>query len=351
MIQTITKTQNIYLSLPETSLEKATSSVEIRCAFTSVLQKLLERQGNNIITTPLNPSNSAEFLSTFKTHPSVYQASVSRQLAVDLPPNAEETLLKDEPKDWFIKTADYDDECDRVLQHRDGELTQLFADVNRYHQILQQHCDRVILLRSPSYTGYDRQLTSAMQCLGYSPQQFQFIIVQPLKLYAFHKPSQQVQPIPDLLPQELLKAMSLNELKWHSFHTPLTSVAPLNISSIGQSKNNNSYDRISQFGLNCSRLLQETQAENTIFKVSLEDITWKYSLATQIVDLLTATPQIIQQSADELAPHLICKHIEKICESGDRWLNVFDSTPDNCLLLATTHKILKDLWVNILGLQ
>ncbi|MEM9541401.1 MAG: hypothetical protein AAGA60_18120 [Cyanobacteria bacterium P01_E01_bin.42] len=43
MTQTIAKTQKIYLNLPEMSLERAASSVEIRCAFTPILKTLLER--------------------------------------------------------------------------------------------------------------------------------------------------------------------------------------------------------------------------------------------------------------------------------------------------------------------
>ncbi|MEM9541402.1 MAG: hypothetical protein AAGA60_18125 [Cyanobacteria bacterium P01_E01_bin.42] len=233
-------------------------------------------------------------------------------------------------------------------------MTQLLEDLNRYHQLLQQDCDRIIILLPPIYTGYDRQLASAMQCLGYNREQFKFIIVQPFKLYAFHKPSQQVQPIRDILPRELLKAVSLNALKWYGFSVPLTSVAPLNISPVGQAKDSDRYHRISNFWRKCSHLLQEVQGQNTIPEVSLKTLdreSWESPLANQLVDLLNATPQILQQSAGEFALHLICKHVEMLCDSGDRWLEIFNSTSENDLLLATTHKTLQDLLVNILGLQ
>jgi arginyl-tRNA synthetase len=77
-----------------------------------------------------------------------------------------------------------------VLQHRDGTYTQLFEDVAQYHHIFQEGCDRIVLLRPPTYLGYDIQLTAAMQCLGYTKEQFQVVIIQPIKLYAFHNPTQ-----------------------------------------------------------------------------------------------------------------------------------------------------------------
>ncbi|MBD1895751.1 hypothetical protein [Coleofasciculus sp. FACHB-129] len=73
---------------------------------------------------------------------------------------------------------------------------------------------------------YDIQLVAAMQCLGYTKEQFQFIIVQPIKLYAFHKPTQQIHPIPNIPTDELIQAVGMDVLRWHSFSVPLTDVAP-----------------------------------------------------------------------------------------------------------------------------
>ncbi|MFE1748095.1 hypothetical protein [Coleofasciculus sp. H7-2] len=206
MIALSQKTAKIWLSITEYPLEAIPSSAYLRCSLTTAVKNILENGNNLVIAKSVdNQENLPDievFFNSIQTSNQLYKASLSRQLAADLPPDVEQASLKDEPKDWFIKTADFGDDCDRVLQHRDGEFTQLLEDIARYHQIFQQGYDKIILLRPPTYTGYDIQLTAAMQCLGYTKEQFQFIIVQPIKLYAFHKPTQQIHPVPDL--QEII---------------------------------------------------------------------------------------------------------------------------------------------------
>ncbi len=224
----MTKPHLTYLDTLRILPEQLTSSADLRCTLTGTLKTLLQETNHTLITPPKLAPNPETFLNSLKTHPKIYRASMSRQFAADLPPDIEQTSLKQEPKDWYIKTADFGDDCDRVLQHRDGKYTQLLEDLAIYHQILQEHCDRIIVLRPDNYGGYDVLIDAAMQCLGYTKEQFQFIIVQPIKLYAFHQPTQKIHPLPDIPSDELIKAIGMDALRWHSFRVPLTGVAPIN---------------------------------------------------------------------------------------------------------------------------
>jgi len=170
MFQISTQIDKIWLSIPEIPLGMLTSSADIRYTVAGIIKNLLTTDGNSVT---LDASQNqeplpdiGECLKLIQTNDCTYKASLSRQLAADLPPDIEQTSLKDEPKDWFIKTADFGDDCDRVLQHRDGEYTQLLEDITHYHQIFQQGYNKIILIRPTTYTGYDIQLTAAMQCFG-----------------------------------------------------------------------------------------------------------------------------------------------------------------------------------------
>jgi arginyl-tRNA synthetase len=326
------------------------------------LKTLLQQTNHTLITPPQQTPNPKTLLNTLKTHPQVYLASMSRQFAADLPPNIEQTALKDEPKDWFIKTADFGDDYDRVLQHRDGKFTQLVEDIAGYHQIFQEGYDKIILIRPPTYTGYDIQLTAAMQCLGYSNNQFQFIIVQPIKLYAFHQPTQQLHPIPDLVPQELIQAIGMDALRWHSLRFPLTAVAPLNISTAGQPTLEDSLYHVQSAHARCCTLLQQahqqgiiqldsTQRSNwqlTPAPIPLAECNWDFPDAATLASQLQAVPKILQQSATEIAPHLVCHHLETISETFHRWLDTFSLTPQTCSLLLVTKQTIFDLLENLL---
>ncbi|MTJ13478.1 hypothetical protein FJR11_12940 [Anabaena sp. UHCC 0187] len=339
-----TKTSKIWLSLFETPAERISSLIDIRYACTAAIRNMLQWAGNLVtlnITLRREPFlNIKEFFNSIQTNQQVYKASLSRQLAADLPPDVEETSLKDEPKDWFIKTADFDDDYDRVLQHRDGEYTQLLEDITRYHQIFQQGYDKIILLRPPTYTGYDIQLTAAMQCLGYTKEQFQFIIVQPIKLYAFHKTNQKIHPLPDIATEELISAIGMDALRWYSLRVPLTGIAPINISTAGQL--NDSLYRVQSAHFRCSKLLQEAKKEINVSS--------PLAIAEKLDNLLQTVPKILEQSAEEIAPHLVIQHLETISEICHQWLDSLGVTSPDYELLLTTKETIFDLLVNILNI-
>lgn len=339
-------TDKIWLNITEIPLGILLSSADIRQTLTAIIKNLLQRTGNFFtIDTSQNKealTNIEEFFHLIQNSDQIYKASFSRQFSAGLPPDIEQTSLKDEPKDWFIKTADFSDEYDRILQHRDGEFTQLLEDIARYHQIFQQGYDKIILLRPSLYTGYDIQLTAAMQCLGYTKEQFQFIIVQPIKLYAFHKATQKIHPIPDLPTEELTSAIGMDALRWHSLRVPLDTIAPINISTAGQT--DNSLYRVQAAHYRCSTLLQQAKNE-----ITPED-SISLPMAEKLNSLLQAVPQILERSANEIAPNLVIQHLETIGEFCHKWLDSLESTSPDYTLLLTTKQTIFDLLVNIFNI-
>ncbi len=342
----MTKSQKTYLDTLLIPPEYLTSSADLRYTLTDTLKTLLQQTNHNLITPPKITPNPETFLNTLKTNPKIYHASMSRQFAADLPPDIEQTALKDEPKDWYIKTADYGDDYDRVLQHRDGEYTQLLEDLAIYHQILQEHCDRIIVLRSPNYGGYDTLINAAMQCLGYTQTQFQFIIVQPIQLYAFHKPSQKLHALPDLHPNELLKAIGMEALRWYCFSTPLTKVAPINISTAGKLDSNDTFALVQFTYQRCSNLVQQAKAQGikeAIVNNNLETLRWESTDAAKLASLVESTPKILEQSSTELAPNLICRHLEIISQICSQWFETLNLSQQTYLLLSKIKETMQEL--------
>ena len=360
----MTKPYQTCLDSPPILPEQLTSSADLRCVITDTIKTLLQQTNHTLITPSEQILNPETFLNTLKTYPKVYQASLSRQLAVDLPTNIEQTSLKDEPKDWFIKTADFGDDCDRILQHRDGEFTKLLEDIAYYHEIFQQGYDKIILIRPSIYTGYDIQLTAAMQALGYTKEQFQFIIIQPIKLYAFHKPTQKIHPIPDIPTKELIQAIGIDALRWHSLRAPLTRSAPINISTAGQPTPADSLYRVQSAHAHCCTLLHQAHQQG-IIQLNMRspdnwqiipspkqviDYSWDSPQAQTLVTQLQAVPQILQESAAEVAPHLLCQHLEAISNTCHQWCNSLEPTTQDCALLLAIKQTIFDLLENILGI-
>lgn len=339
----------------------------IRSILTAALKNMLQRSGN-LVTSDISQNQEPfpkieEFFNSIQTNKQIYKASLSRQLSADLSPDVEETTFKDTAKSWFIKTADFGDNYDQLLQHPDGRFTQLLEDLARYHQIFQQGYDKIILLRPPIYTGYDIQLTAAMQCLGYTKEQFQFIIVQPIKLYAFHKPSQKIHPIPDIPTDELIKAIGMDALRWHSFRVPLTGVAPINISTAGQPTPADSLYRVQATHARCCALLKRA-AQQGMIELDTND-QWQITAippsssenpgdnphTLTLTHQLQSTSQILEQSAKELAPHLLCQHLETLSETCELWFKSLTLDAENCTLLLKVKQTFFDILQNVLEIQ
>jgi arginyl-tRNA synthetase len=362
------QTNKLWLSYPKTISEIAPPLPYIRCTLTEALMNLVQGTGNSATsdTTAYQerlPKND-ELFNSIQTNQQVYKATVSRQISADLSPDVEETTFKDTAKSWFIKTADFGDNYDQLLQHPDGRFTQLLEDIAYYHQKFQEGYDKIILIRPPIYTGYDIQLTAAMQCLGYTKKQFQFIIVQPLKVYAFHKPTQKIHPIPDIPTEELIQAIGMDALRWHSLRVPLTSSAPINISTAGQPTPTDSLYRVQSAHARCCTLLHQARQQGIIqldtqFRdnwqitpspVPVTESSWDSPHAQTLVTQLQAVPEILQQSAAEVAPHLLCQHLESISNSCHQWCDSLLPTAQDCALLLATKQTIFDWLENILGI-
>jgi hypothetical protein len=85
------QTDEFWLSLTEIPLEILPSSTDVRYTFTVFIKKVLQTNGNPVVSDiTLNQEplpNIEEFFQSIPTNNQIYKASLSRQLAADLPPH------------------------------------------------------------------------------------------------------------------------------------------------------------------------------------------------------------------------------------------------------------------------
>jgi arginyl-tRNA synthetase len=82
----------------------------------------------------------------------------------------------------------------------------------------------------------------------------------------------------------------------------------------------------------------------------LTESDWHSPYAATLANQLQAIPDILQQSATEIAPHLVVRHLEAISETCHRWLDDFSPTPQAYNLLLVTKQTIFDLMENILAI-
>ena len=81
---------------------------------------------------------------------------------------------------WFRSTTAEaaEDDKDRVLRRRTGELTYFAVDIAYHHYVKFAGDDRVINLLGPDHHGYVSRMRAAMSALGHPPEAFAVFIVQ-----------------------------------------------------------------------------------------------------------------------------------------------------------------------------
>ncbi|MBD2524839.1 hypothetical protein [Nostoc sp. FACHB-133] len=60
-------------------------------------------------------------------------------------------------------------------------------------------------------------------------------------------------------------------------------------------------------------------------------------------------PNILEQSANEIAPYLVIQHLETISATCHQWLDSLSLIPPDYALLLATKQTIFDLLVNILN--
>ncbi len=82
---------------------------------------------------------------------------------------------------WFASTK-FDDDKDRVVRKRDGELTYLAPDIAYHQWKFQRGYDRLINLWGPDHHGYIARVKAAMRALGLDAERLDVRIVQLVSL-------------------------------------------------------------------------------------------------------------------------------------------------------------------------
>ncbi len=78
---------------------------------------------------------------------------------------------------WF-KSTDFGDDKDRVVVKSDGEKTYFAADIAYHLDKFRRGYQSIVDVWGADHHGYVKRLASAIEALGYSPDQFRVILVQ-----------------------------------------------------------------------------------------------------------------------------------------------------------------------------
>jgi arginyl-tRNA synthetase len=105
----------------------------------------------------------------------------------------------------FLKTSQFGDDEDRIIQRKDGRFVYLTADLAYHHQKYERHFDIIIDVFGADHSGHIGRIKAGMQALGHDIQKLNFAVVQIVHLLKdgqevkFSKRAGEVVSIDDLI--------------------------------------------------------------------------------------------------------------------------------------------------------
>ena len=82
----------------------------------------------------------------------------------------------------FIKTSDFGDDEDRIIQRKDGRFVYLTADLAYHHQKFERGFDLMIDVFGADHSGHIGRIKAGMQALGHDVNKLAFVAVQMVRL-------------------------------------------------------------------------------------------------------------------------------------------------------------------------
>lgn len=105
----------------------------------------------------------------------------------------------------FLRTKQYGDDEDRIVQRKDGRFVYLTADLAYHHEKYERGFDLIIDVLGGDHAGHMARIKAGMAALGHDPEKLKFVIVQIVRLLKggsevrFSKRSGQVVGLDDLI--------------------------------------------------------------------------------------------------------------------------------------------------------
>lgn len=105
----------------------------------------------------------------------------------------------------FLKTKQYGDDEDRIVQRKDGRFVYLTADLAYHHEKYKRGFDLIIDVLGGDHAGHMARIKAGMAALGHDAQKLKFVIVQIVRLLKggsevrFSKRSGQIVGLDDLI--------------------------------------------------------------------------------------------------------------------------------------------------------
>jgi arginyl-tRNA synthetase len=208
---------------------------------------------------------------------------------------------------WFRSSA-YGDEKDRVVMRGNGLTTYFAADIAYHREKFERGFDKVIDVWGADHHGYIPRMSAAVQAFGRRPEQFQVILVQLVNLLRGGQPVAMGKRSGEFVTlKEVVDEVGNDAARFIFLTRDYASPLDFDLEVAKQQTNENPVYYIQYVHARIASILRKAAEQG------LAAIGWRPGSGAQLVQneeiqlikALARFPEMVQLSAETLAPHRI----------------------------------------------
>ena len=206
----------------------------------------------------------------------------------------------------WLKTSDFGDDADRVLQRGDGSPTYFAGDIAYHLWKVERDFDAVINVWNATHELYVRRTRAAIKAAGAPDEKFEFVIVNGANLKRDGVPLRMGLSGSEILMNEELQEMDGDRLKWFFAAAPPEKTAEVDIETAARDDETNPAYAVQLLPSRLARLNREAQgraAQNAPVK-SEGEIQWSAG-ERELARLVALWPDTALEAATRRAPAMV----------------------------------------------
>ena len=207
----------------------------------------------------------------------------------------------------WLKTSDFGDDADRVLQRGDGSPTYFAGDIAYHLWKVERDFDAVINVWNATHELYVRRTRAALKAAGAPDEKFEFFIVGGANLKRDGVPLRMGLSGSEILMNEELQELDGDRLKWFFAAAPPEKTAEVDIETAARDDETNPAYAVQLLPSRLARLSREAQgraATNSPTKSNEGEIDWSAG-ERELARLVALWPDTAAEAATRRAPAMV----------------------------------------------
>ncbi len=209
----------------------------------------------------------------------------------------------------LFKSTEFGDDMDRALTKGDGAWTYFASDVAYHHKKLSQNHDRLILALGADHVGYKKRIESLVYSLSDNKKH---IDIKLYNLVHLLENGQQVKMSKRkgnfVTVRDVINAVGVNNMRFTMLTRDMNTELDFDFIKIKEMSNQNPVFYVQYAHARACSIMRKAENLSFMNEVNLSLISHEESIIKKMIEW----PIVVEKSANELSPHLICKYLQEL---------------------------------------